>query len=246
MPTEVYISSLLLKKTPRISKKTDPFFWLLEKVQSARQDLVRWEVRMPIREQFIASPPEQKPISIFVTFRDFSYLGINPLGFNQKFFAFSQIYPDHGVFADTIDTHLDMLFMGNSAMEFRHLRLSSVRLKEEKSRTAHGFKEEITMHRFFTVLLGVGVGVATWMADSTAQAQPPTYQLNRFYYYPYYYFPHNYWPTMGPQWPEPPGMPYMRPPAYQAYPPFREPNWRYDLFHRQKYHQGFHFWLDQF
>jgi len=70
--------------------------------------------------------------------------------------------------------------------------------------------------------------------------------LNRFFYYPYYYFPHNYWPAQGPQWPEPVGAPYMAPPAYMAYPPFKEPHWRYEYFAPQSYHRGFHFWLDQF
>jgi hypothetical protein len=79
-----------------------------------------------------------------------------------------------------------------------------------------------------------------------AAAQYPGQQLDRWYYYPYHYFPHNYWPTTSPQWPEPPGTPYRRPPAYMAYPAFREPNWRYELWSPQKYHRGFHFWLDQF
>jgi hypothetical protein len=72
------------------------------------------------------------------------------------------------------------------------------------------------------------------------------YQLNRFFYYPHYYFPHNYWPVMTPRWPEPPNAPYMRPPGYMAYPAFREPNWRYDLWQPMSYYRGFHFWLDQF
>ncbi len=72
------------------------------------------------------------------------------------------------------------------------------------------------------------------------------YQLQRLYYYPYYYFPHNYWPTTGPRYPEKPGEPYRRPPAYMAYPPFREPNWRYEHAEPQRYYRGFHFWLDQF
>jgi hypothetical protein len=89
-------------------------------------------------------------------------------------------------------------------------------------------------------------------AGSAAPAQAQQYQyftgyqLNRYYYYPYVYFPHNYWPAMGPRWPEAPGQPYMRPPAYMAYPPFREPNWRYEMQQPQKYYRGFHFWLDQF
>ncbi len=72
------------------------------------------------------------------------------------------------------------------------------------------------------------------------------YQLNRLFYYPYYYFPHNYWPAMGPRWPEPAGMPYMKPPAYMAYPAFREPGWRYEMWEPQPYHRGHHFWLDVF
>jgi hypothetical protein len=97
------------------------------------------------------------------------------------------------------------------------------------------------------------VGMASLLlAAMPAQAQAPAvypsqaYQLNRFYYYPYYYFPHNYWPAMGPRWPEPPGMPYQPPPAYMAYPPFKEPNWHYDLWSTMPYYRGFHFWLDQF
>jgi hypothetical protein len=72
------------------------------------------------------------------------------------------------------------------------------------------------------------------------------YQLSRFYYYPYYYFPHNYWPATSPRYPEQPGQPYMAPPAYMAFPPFQEPNWRYELNQPAKYYRGFHFWLDQF
>src|SRR5262245_52895497 len=97
------------------------------------------------------------------------------------------------------------------------------------------------------------LGVCLWALNApTALAQtltPPAqqnYNLSRWFYYPYYYFPHNYWPTQGPRWPEPPGAPTMRPPAWMAYPPFREPNWRYELFEPQPYYRGFHFWLDQF
>ena len=64
--------------------------------------------------------------------------------------------------------------------------------------------------------------------------------------YPHYYYPHNYWPTQGPRWPERPGEPYMKPPAYMTYPPFEEPHWRYEWFQPQRYYRGFHFWLDQF
>jgi len=99
----------------------------------------------------------------------------------------------------------------------------------------------------FTALLLAGLA---WLALSASEgrAQQPqvNWNLNRYFYYPYYYFPHNYWPTTGPRWPEPPGAPYMKPPAYMAYPPFREPHWRYELFEPQKYYRGFHFWLDQF
>ena len=99
--------------------------------------------------------------------------------------------------------------------------------------------------RMLLALLVAALGLALWEGTaSKGQAAPPS--LDRFYYYPYYYWPHNYWPSMGPQWPEPPGAPYMRPPAYMAYPPFHEPYWRYELWVPQRYHRGSHFWLDQF
>ncbi len=94
--------------------------------------------------------------------------------------------------------------------------------------------------------------VTAWLFDGSAakaqyyQPYYQSYQLNRLYYYPYYYFPHNYWPAMGPRWPEPPGAPYMPPPAYMAYPPFRDPAWRYELWQTNRYHRGNHFWLDIF
>ena len=89
------------------------------------------------------------------------------------------------------------------------------------------------------------LGLAIWAtAARPAAAQGP--DLNRFYYYPYYYFPHNYWPSQGPKWPEPPGACYQPPPAYMAYPPFREPAWHYDYWEPRPYYRGFHFWLDQF
>src|SRR4051794_11358412 len=103
------------------------------------------------------------------------------------------------------------------------------------------------MRRIAWTLLAVGfaLGLAgTFTPESRGQYQP--YYINRFYYYPYYNYPHNYWPTMGPKWPEPPGAPYLGPPAYMAYPPFLEPNWRYELWQPQKYYRGSHFWLDQF
>jgi hypothetical protein len=102
-------------------------------------------------------------------------------------------------------------------------------------------------------LLAGALALGFWLAGSmSAHAQYPTspqapnQPLNQFYYYPYYYFPHSYWPTQSPPWPEPVGAPYMRPPAYMAYPPFKEPGWRYDLFEPHHYYRGFHFWLDQF
>jgi hypothetical protein len=102
------------------------------------------------------------------------------------------------------------------------------------------------LRRLCLVLLAVSLGAALWAGSATpAHAQQPG-NMNRFFYYPYYYFPHNYWPGMGPQWPEPVGQPYMRPPAYMAYPPFREPHWRYEYWQPQFYYRGSHFWLDQF
>ena len=94
-------------------------------------------------------------------------------------------------------------------------------------------------------LLAVVVGLGYWGA-ATQPAQAQGVPLNRYYYYPYYYFPHNYWPSAGPAWPEPPGAPYVPPPAYMAYPPLRERNWRYEWWQPQNYYRGFHFWLDQF
>jgi hypothetical protein len=102
--------------------------------------------------------------------------------------------------------------------------------------------------RRLPIILAAGLSLGLWFCTpvDAQQAGPPAYNLNRFYYYPYYFFPHNYWPTMSPRWPEPPGMPYMRPPAYMAYPAFHEPNWRFENWSPQKYYRGFHFWLDQF
>jgi hypothetical protein len=105
--------------------------------------------------------------------------------------------------------------------------------------------------RWLLGLVTAACGVAVWTGTAnSARAEWPLREpvptLPKFWYYPYYYFPHNYWPSMGPQWPEPPGAPYMRPPAYMAYPPFKEPHWRYELFEPQHYHHGFHFWLDAF
>jgi hypothetical protein len=94
----------------------------------------------------------------------------------------------------------------------------------------------------FAACVGLAVLEAS-QPQAVAANQPP---LPKFYYYPYYYFPHNYWPTASPPWPEPANAPYQRPPAYQAYPPFREQGWRYELFEPMKYYRGHHFWLDVF
>ena len=99
--------------------------------------------------------------------------------------------------------------------------------------------------RWLSMILGSVLGLGLWMGVSTP-ARAADESLDRFFYYPYYYFPHSYRPSQGPQWPEKPGNPYMRPPAYMAYPPFRENNWRYYLWAPHPYHQGYHFWLDQF
>ena len=86
---------------------------------------------------------------------------------------------------------------------------------------------------------------ALWSASANTATAADT-PLPQFYYYPYTYFPHNYWPAQSPKWPERPGEPYMRPPAYMAYPPIKEPNWRYDWLESKRYYRGHHFWLDQF
>ena len=110
--------------------------------------------------------------------------------------------------------------------------------------------------RWLPTLLAATAAVALWTGSaSSARAQNyeaaryPQYQdysINKFWYYPYYYFPANYWPAQSCQWPEPVGKPYQRPPAYQAFPPFLEPNWRYEYWEPQTYHRGFHFLLDVF
>ncbi len=108
------------------------------------------------------------------------------------------------------------------------------------------------MHRTIWAALTVGLLTLGFLGSaSSAQAQYyqpyyQSYQLNRLFHYPYYYYPFNYWPAMTPRWPEPPGAPYIRPPAYMAYPAFREPGWRYELWQPQRFYSGSHFWLDQF
>jgi hypothetical protein len=95
------------------------------------------------------------------------------------------------------------------------------------------------------VLAVAAVGVV-WVGAGSPSAQATEPPLPRYFYYPYYYFPHSYWPALSPQYPEPPGSPYVRPPAYMAYPPFKEPGWRYNLWTPMKWYKGSHFWLDQF
>jgi hypothetical protein len=101
------------------------------------------------------------------------------------------------------------------------------------------------MRRMQLVLSAGLLALGLWLA-APAPVQAQNYNMDRFFYYPYYYFPHNYWPSTSPPWPEGPGQPYMKPPAYQAYPPFHETHWRYDLDERKSYYRGFHFWLDAF
>jgi hypothetical protein len=102
------------------------------------------------------------------------------------------------------------------------------------------------MSRSSLTLLAAGLLAAIGSTLSGAPAHAEGFDPNRFYHYPYYYYPHNYWPSMSPKWPEPVGAPYMPPPAYMAYPPFREPHWRYEWWMPQTYYRGSHFWLDVF
>jgi hypothetical protein len=101
------------------------------------------------------------------------------------------------------------------------------------------------MRRWYLAVCAGLLGLGLWLGGSTP-AHAQDYSMGRYFYYRYYYFPHNYWPEMSPPWPEQPGQPYMHPPAYMAYPPFREPHWRYEMWKPQPYYRGFHFWLDQF
>lgn len=98
------------------------------------------------------------------------------------------------------------------------------------------------MIRFALTALAVAVVAGAVAPTASAQDAP----LPRAFYYPYQYFPHNYWPANSPQYPEAKGSPYMRPPAYMAYPPYRQAGWRYELWTPMKYYRGHHFWLDQF
>lgn len=99
--------------------------------------------------------------------------------------------------------------------------------------------------RRIVMLLALAVGLGVFAADARP-ARAQQYNLNPFWYYPYYYFPHNFWPVMGPKYPEPPGTPYVRPPAYMAFPPYKEKHWRYEYWEPQPYYRGNHFLLDIF
>jgi hypothetical protein len=101
------------------------------------------------------------------------------------------------------------------------------------------------LRRFSTAMLTAVLVMSFWSAFADG-VRADDINPNRFFHYPYTYFPHSYWPAQGPKYPEPPGAPYMRPPAYMAYPAFKEPHWRYELDQPQTYYRGFHFWLDQF
>ena len=101
------------------------------------------------------------------------------------------------------------------------------------------------MRRIMLAALAVVLGLGLW-STAAPQAKADDTSIGKYFYYPYYYFPHNYWPATTPKWPEPPGMPYMPPPAYQAYPAYLDPYWNYPMWHAMKYYRGSHFWLDQF
>ena len=102
------------------------------------------------------------------------------------------------------------------------------------------------MTRGLLARLAVTAGVFAVLAGGAGSASAQEPPMPRMSYYPYYYFPHSYWPALSPQYPEAPGQPYQRPPAYMAYPPFKEPGWRYELWTPHKWYRGNHFWLDQF
>lgn len=82
------------------------------------------------------------------------------------------------------------------------------------------------------------------LAVTSLAPQIRAQDFNRYYHYPYYYFPHNYAPNYE-RWPDP-KKPFQRPPAWMAYPPYLDPAYRYELWRPNRYHKGFHFWLDQF
>src|SRR5262245_57049582 len=90
---------------------------------------------------------------------------------------------------------------------------SSVRVGSERNPRSGATAppgERPMLGRLLPALVLGAVAFFVWNGSAGA-SEPP---LTRFHYYPYYYWPHNYWPTQGPAWPESPGSPYMRPPAY--------------------------------
>jgi hypothetical protein len=97
------------------------------------------------------------------------------------------------------------------------------------------------MRRGLTALAGGVLALGLWLAPA---GQANGQDVDRFYHYPYYYFPFNYAPNFV-RWPDP-RQPFQRPPAYMAYPPYKDPMFRYDFFEPQRYYRGFHFFLDQF
>jgi hypothetical protein len=91
-----------------------------------------------------------------------------------------------------------------------------------------------------SLVLGLVALVVLGSAAAPAHAQ----DVDRYTYYPFYYYPHSYWPNYV-KYPDP-RKPMQPPPGYMAYPPFLDPDFRYELWHNHRYHRGFHFWLDQF
>src|SRR3954452_13574931 len=106
--------------------------------------------------------------------------------------------------------------------------------------------EELGMSRRMRWPALAVVALAALFLTAPTQARAQDYNMGRMFYYPYRYFPHSYWPVMSPAWPERPGEPYMRPPAYMAYLAFHEPYCRYDMHKPMKYYRGTHFWLYAF
>jgi hypothetical protein len=101
------------------------------------------------------------------------------------------------------------------------------------------------LRRWLPTLAVVLVGLGFCLTAATP-ARAQGIDASRFYHYPFYYFPHNYWPAQSAPWPEPPGAPFQPKPAYMAFPPFHEANWRYEYWQIQRYYRGSHFWLDVF
>lgn len=98
----------------------------------------------------------------------------------------------------------------------------------------------MTRRSFPVLMAGVLSLVLSLSSATPAQAQDHL----RYWHYPYQYFPHSYYPNYT-LWPDP-RVPFQRPPAYMSYPPYRDPNWRYDLFEHKRYYRGNGFFLDQF